>query len=237
MQKEFNYTTYDDQYDTSIKAGSNDELGTWVRGATATAFIVAASLVIPTTVAAHHSFGSGCTSRTLPRIEFANLRRKNELSLPGFDFDFTKEDGNYSTADIFIGSENLKHIDQRIREISNTIHSSGNGDNIAITPQIMSRTEIFLRSLPVYFLNSLNCDEDAIYPTSYGTMTIEWRPNEDNVVSVEIGNTTFNFYAIIDGKTIKSDPSDENSVTLTSKLESTLQKILALYYEPATVEC
>jgi hypothetical protein len=82
---------------------------------------------------------------------------------------------------------------------------------------IVSKVLSFLNILPKSFAEYL--DTEYIYPNPNGTITIEWR-HQKNVVSIEFGEKTANFYSIIN-----QEISGENNITdITSRLPSNLIK-------------
>ena len=114
-------------------------------------------------------------------------------------------------------------LSERILELSEL-----NG-SIALTPVIISKTKMILNTLPFKYLKYLKID-NGIYATSYGTITIEWRPNDDNVLSIEIGQNTSNFYAIINDEIIKPESNNEIQSIYCAKMEYILQKMCTFYY-------
>ncbi len=86
--------------------------------------------------------------------------------------------------------------DARLFEIANL---SQNWDGYgAITPTtfIIKKTEDFINDLPISFRQKL--DVEYIFPNPNGTLTVEWRSGK-NVVSIEFGESSANFYSIING--------------------------------------
>jgi hypothetical protein len=88
----------------------------------------------------------------------------------------------------FSGFDNLI---KRVEEIEKLEDNWDNYGGFSPGSNIVYKTFMFLQNLPWKFKELLN--EDNIFPNPNGTITIEWR-NEDQVISIEIGNPRSNYY-------------------------------------------
>lgn len=84
-----------------------------------------------------------------------------------------------------------------LAQIKNLGANWDNYDAIIPSYSAIKNVESFLKKLPGTYLNIL--DEEYIYPNPNGTISIEWRRNDD-VISIEFGEQTANFFSIIKSK-------------------------------------
>ena len=68
---------------------------------------------------------------------------------------------------------------------------------------IIARALEVLKTIPEKYLIQLDINE-GILLNLHGTISIEWRPYENSVISIEIGRTGLNGYSIIRSKVVFS---------------------------------
>ena len=126
-------------------------------------------------------------------------------------------------AQTFTLNDSFSHLlfGERMREIS-ALNSDWDGYG-AIKPfeSILIKTKAFIKILPNRFRENLDCE--YIFPNPNGTVSIEWR-DKKNVVSIEIGLSSSNFYSIINGMTDSEEKITDIVNCLPQKLIDSLNK-------------
>jgi hypothetical protein len=97
----------------------------------------------------------------------------------------------------------LSQINNRFSQIDEECEKYGEYDVWYILLTIIRRSEEVISKIPYEYLKLLNIQE-GILLNSHGTITIEWRI-DNNVISIEIGLTTMNWYAMIDNEIYKTE--------------------------------
>ena len=77
---------------------------------------------------------------------------------------------------------------------------------LAPSELVIKNLELQIVNLPNKFVE--NIDEDNVYPNPNGTITLEWKNNDGEIASIEIGEKTASFYANIKGQKLFTKTSN-----------------------------
>ena len=119
------------------------------------------------------------------------LEESNYLNYPSY-IDFKLDNKTYQK---YLAHLKLDNINSRLDEISKLKHN-WDGYNAEIPSEnVLEISKKFLSKLPTKFIDVL--DFDDIYPSTHGTIIIEWVTNDRYFVTVEIGEVTSSYFSYL----------------------------------------
>ncbi|MDI9365648.1 MAG: hypothetical protein QM541_11905 [Flavobacterium sp.] len=146
--------------------------------------------------------------QALDQIGKASLRKRKEDELDWLNSDhyysclFKPRRDAYTQNDVFYVTTSVKEFVKStfgkvLNEISQLEEDWDGYGAIPPSSIVISNTTAFLEILPSAFRENL--DAESIMPNPNGTITVEWRKDNDDVISVEIGKSVANYYVMIGG--------------------------------------
>jgi hypothetical protein len=121
--------------------------------------------------------------------------------------------------------ENLTLIANKVEQLL-TLQTNWDGYGAkALSQQVISNCLKFVESLPEFVQERLDLDD--ITPTSYGTIVADWRNESGEVISTEIGESTFGFFTEFNspGEQLSIDRIDFNENALPLALFKAFNKL------------
>ena len=102
---------------------------------------------------------------------------------------------DYKSALVSVIDENYFPFNNRFESLKVLKNNWDGYNGYAPNKEILKKAEGFLKQLPKKYSELL--DEDNIYPNPHGTITVEWRDTNKNVISIEFGLNKTSYYSII----------------------------------------
>jgi hypothetical protein len=156
-------------------------------------------------------------------------RKKKESVYEQQDFAYNVE--SHSNDQISLFTTNSDHMNTLLDKVSMFAGLEDDWDGyggVAPYHRTLSNTVNFLKTIPTAFTKSLS--EDNLNPTSYGTITVEWKAQSNNFFTVEIGDDQIAYFFRVNdfkgssGKNIDIQDIDYSSIiNVLSRLSSSSQ--------------
>lgn len=143
------------------------------------------------------------------------------------------DDYHFQNIEEFYTSELMAESNMRFDIEVNLIKFEGLQDNWdglgSFAPHVktITRTKNFLRQLDYKYLSALDPDNGIIL-NSHGTISVEWFVDDHNLVSVEIGSASHNFFAFINGTPFTSNEFSKFDNGFFETLTRILSKVVPL---------